>query len=1159
MFYGCTALTSAPILNAATLTNYCYHQMFNGCSKLNYVEMYATNISASSCLTNWLSGVSSTGTFIKHRTMTSLPRSASGIPTGWTVYDDSMSSYFTIVAKEDGLTAKLSQTASSYRIDGGSWTSLAANTATPSVSSGKKIQFKINNPTIQSATGIGTFIVNKKFDVEGNVMSLLYGDSFKTQKSLAEKAFAFYYLLQNCTTLQSAEYLCLPATTLGNYCYQNMFDGCTSLTKVPTLPATTLADYCYNYMFSGCTSLTSAPALPATTLATYCYQYMFSGCTSLTSAPALQATTLKNYCYGHMFNGCTALKTCPTLPATTLASYCYDSMFYGCTSLTTTVALPATTLATYCYQYMFYGCTSLTSTNSLPATTLANYCYYNMYRECVLLASAPALPATTLKNYCYAYMFYNCKKITSAPALNATTLQTACYQYMFKGCTALKSAPSLPATTLATNCYQYMFQGCTSLTAASALPATTLTSYCYSNMYDGCTSLTTTPVISATTLATYCCQNMFQGCTKITSASTLSATTLVDYCYQYMFKNCTALTTAPTIKATTLATYCCREMFRGCTALTSAPTLNAATLTNYCYQNMFYGCTVLKYAEMYATNISASNCLSNWLYGVASSGTLVKDPDMTSLPRSASGIPTGWNFENRSVDYSQRYFTIVAKEDGLTAKLSGVTQNSLYYRVNGGSWTSLSADSTTQSINYGQNVQFKITSPSIKYTTPSASTGFAGIDGIGTFFVDKKYIVEGNVMSLLYGDNFASKTATDQIIGWGHFARLFDTRTGGATTIKGVSNTNLQSVKNLILPATTLTAYCYFAMFGDCVSLVDAPVLPATILTKGCYLSMFDNCTSLTSAPALPATSLEEICYFEMFAECKSLTTAPSLPAKTLKQECYAYMFDGCTALTTAPALPSTSLANYCYSHMFDGCTSLTTAPNLPASGLSLTIGCYEYMFRDCTSLTTAPVLNAKNAPSKCYFNMFSGCNKLKYIKMLAITYASDSFQNFITNEGGGGTFVQSVICAGTKNKLPMNVVPIDWSVKNNCYTPSVINRSGVSFTFNTSSGVYTPPTDNTPMYGWNSAKILSLSPDCPIRVTLVYNGSGNTSTASDDGVIVKENMVWPNGLTLNELLTDTYWYGDELSDYATDVQRIVIIVNEATVDVTEDDYYGYY
>ena len=108
------------------------------------------------------------------------------------------------------------------------------------------------------------------------------------------------------------EYSNPPATTLADFCYRYMFNGCTSLTKAPELPATILAGTCYEYMFSGCTSLTQAPALPATTLANYCYRYMFNGCTSLTKAPALPATTLADFCYECMFKGCTSLKISTT-------------------------------------------------------------------------------------------------------------------------------------------------------------------------------------------------------------------------------------------------------------------------------------------------------------------------------------------------------------------------------------------------------------------------------------------------------------------------------------------------------------------------------------------------------------------------------------------------------------------------------------------------------------------------------------------------------------------------------------------------------------------------------------------------------------------------------------------------------------------------------
>ena len=110
-----------------------------------------------------------------------------------------------------------------------------------------------------------------------------------------------------------------------------------------------------------------------------------------------------------------------------------------------------------------------------------------------------------------------------------------------------------------------------------------------------------------------------------------------------MFNGCTALTTAPALPATALTDYCYYEMFRGCTALTTAPALPATTLSDYCYQKMFYKCSNLNYVVCLAPNIPASNCVKNWLYQVASSGTFVKAPNMTSwTTNSANGIPSGW-------------------------------------------------------------------------------------------------------------------------------------------------------------------------------------------------------------------------------------------------------------------------------------------------------------------------------------------------------------------------------------------------------------------------------------------------------------------------------------------------------------------------------------
>ena len=87
MFAGCTSLTKAPDLSATVLMDYCYKEMFAGCTSLNEVTCLATDLSATECTLNWLNNVPSTGTFHKAAGMNDWPTGASGIPSGWTVFD----------------------------------------------------------------------------------------------------------------------------------------------------------------------------------------------------------------------------------------------------------------------------------------------------------------------------------------------------------------------------------------------------------------------------------------------------------------------------------------------------------------------------------------------------------------------------------------------------------------------------------------------------------------------------------------------------------------------------------------------------------------------------------------------------------------------------------------------------------------------------------------------------------------------------------------------------------------------------------------------------------------------------------------------------------------------------------------------------------------
>ena len=87
MFNGCTSLAQAPELPATTLKNYCYSNMFNGCINIDCIKC-SFKAFESGCTNNWLSVVSSTGTFICPTalgTNETIQRGISYCPEGWTV------------------------------------------------------------------------------------------------------------------------------------------------------------------------------------------------------------------------------------------------------------------------------------------------------------------------------------------------------------------------------------------------------------------------------------------------------------------------------------------------------------------------------------------------------------------------------------------------------------------------------------------------------------------------------------------------------------------------------------------------------------------------------------------------------------------------------------------------------------------------------------------------------------------------------------------------------------------------------------------------------------------------------------------------------------------------------------------------------------------
>ena len=241
--------------------------------------------------------------------------------------------YFYHEALEDGYKTSFNNINLNYSIDNcKTWNELESQTWTPKINKGERIYFKGENMKAKRDYGIGQFESVKKFNIGGNIMSLIYGDDFKDQTKLLD-IHQFCRLFQYNEFLISAEQLILPATELTEYCYEYMFKSCNGLVTAPELPETTLTYMCYYSMFDGCHNLTKAPELPATTLASFCSHFMFKFCTSLTTAPELPATKLANNCYALMFDWCESLVIAPELPAPKLTKRCYMNMFGGCIKL----------------------------------------------------------------------------------------------------------------------------------------------------------------------------------------------------------------------------------------------------------------------------------------------------------------------------------------------------------------------------------------------------------------------------------------------------------------------------------------------------------------------------------------------------------------------------------------------------------------------------------------------------------------------------------------------------------------------------------------------------------------------------------------------------------------------------------------------------------
>jgi hypothetical protein len=155
-----------------------------------------------------------------------------------------------------------------YSNDGSTWNTVTSGQGCPCNAQGKvylRGKFAGNTLYKGSAKADNAWAIEGgKWKISGNLNSLLDYENPPTQ---LEK-WGFASMFMSVQSLIDASGLILPATTLGQYSYFNLFNGCTYLTKAPEFPPATLGTQSYSQMFVSCRELKEVAIASTDTTAT---------------------------------------------------------------------------------------------------------------------------------------------------------------------------------------------------------------------------------------------------------------------------------------------------------------------------------------------------------------------------------------------------------------------------------------------------------------------------------------------------------------------------------------------------------------------------------------------------------------------------------------------------------------------------------------------------------------------------------------------------------------------------------------------------------------------------------------------------------------------------------------------------------------------------
>ena len=277
---------------------------------------------------------------------------------------------------------------------------------------------------------------------------------------------------------------------------------------------------------------------------------------------------------------------------------------------------------------------------------------------------------------------------------------------------------------------------------------------------------------------------------------------------------------------------------------------------------------------------------------------------------SGSGGGSSDSDSTPTLTMEQTPLTFEAAEAGAQVTFTiKVATGPVEYSRDGKIWSPYTSDEAIELAAVGDKVSFRGTNAAYASDTQNSS--------ISCY---KDCYIYGNIMSLIKKEDFENVTKFTE-----------DYTFNGLFKNNDKIKNHTDATKYLVLPATKMTAYCYYGMFFNCTGLTTTPVINVDCDGKmSCMNGMFYGCTGLTTVAEGSKISGNMGIYScqDMFTGCAKLASVPSdlLPATSLAVECYSYMFQNCAELKKAPKLPAVTLSNGCYYWMFNGCTDLNEA-----------------------------------------------------------------------------------------------------------------------------------------------------------------------------------------------------------------------------------------